>query len=204
MSLSTEQLLTNLSDINVCNFNKSEEVQSKTVEMPLETERWNFPKFKKYFEDIDNRIETVTPVFLNKSNIYNFKNKELICYKITISRGAIKPKEMIIFIKYTKTLEEYQNIIGLIKKFEDAVIISQESHCWGKSKVTNALTLLNGRINSIELSDEINITLGDKIEKKEDNEFNELRILIEEYNKKEKELKQILMKINKCLNKETK
>ena len=200
-----------------CESSKKKLVSPKSISLNPAIEKWKFPKFKKYLQDDDNIIENITtysadlstinPITINELTICKSNNK-IMALELTIRRGSIDPKKILVFIKYSKDLEKYENIINLMNKYKDIVIVSCDGPCWGKSKVDQAVIILNDKINENMSSDkefeDINIKIGNKIEISNNNTtittMKNLSQLISDYNNKNKELLLIINQINKLIN----
>jgi len=201
-----------------CESPKKHPVSPPSITLNPAIEKWKFPKFKKYLLDYDNIVENIITYSADLSNINSItthdltickSNNNIMALELTIRRGSIEPKKILVFIKYSKDLEKYDNIIKLMNKYKDIVIISCEGPCWGKSKVDQAVLILNNKINENmpcighDLNN-INIEIGNKIKIPDNNDTINKKInlsqLISDYNNKSRELLQLMTQINKLIN----
>ena len=145
---------------------------------------WKFPKFKNFLENYS--LCEVREIFAESTKLG---------VEITSQVGPIE-KKLVIFYNHPPNILSYVSINRYLNSIGDFVDISSNGPCWGKSKITKAIQLLESKIQSISSNEKIELQLGDTMNitnnMQQETDISQLK---QQFIKKEKELRSIMEKI---------
>ena len=142
---------------------------------------WKFPKFKSFLDSYH---------IISAREIYADSCK--IGFEITSQVGPIE-KTIVVFYNHPTNILSYNSINRYLNIMKDFIDIIINGPCWGKSKITKAIQLLEMKLKNITPTEKIEFELGERIrETSISNQGQSMVELRSQYMKKEKELRSIM------------